>query len=208
MLPNLLADFSQVKVMAGKLNAAATTGACHNFSLHWISLLYKDKGSTDEKLAIARMKELAAKKGEANPILQKIFGEVWTQESVENADKLMIALRGMKPSKEVGIPYSPYDQAKLVALLKAPKAAGMVYSFWFPGAIAGAQGAHSIAFFRNVEGKKGKMVPMDQNVLAFDPNFGECHIAEANLGKWLDALKKTYSGAINQQWLKYIEPNK
>ena len=141
-------------------------------------------------------------------LLQKIFGEVWTQESVENADKLMIALRGMKPSKEVGIPYSPYDQAKLVALLKAPKAAGMVYSFWFPGAIAGAQGAHSIAFFRNVEGKKGKMVPMDQNVLAFDPNFGECHIAEANLGKWLDALKKIYSGAINQQWLKYIEPNK
>jgi len=205
MLPNTVAPFEQVKVMSGLQSAAAKAGACHNFSIHWIALMYRDEGDSSKAKAVARMAELAKGKGEANPVLQKVLADVWTRESVEQADKLMLHLRGLKLAKNPGIPYSAYNETEFVNTVTSPKEAGILYSFWFDGKAPGAEGgAHSIAFFRRVKPSKGAMTPTDKTIVFFDPNFGEGECQTDAFKQWVAALKKAYSDKIKHHWLKYL----
>ena len=39
---DVVADFTQVQAMSGRTkNVAATTGACHNFTLRWLELMFR-----------------------------------------------------------------------------------------------------------------------------------------------------------------------
>src|SRR5215470_14132837 len=90
---SLLAPFEQVKVMGPRVgvNKAAVTGACHNFSLSWISLVLNNPlGSAKD-----RMTALSANSGGANLVLQKTFGDRWDLEGSVGADDMMCQLNGV-----------------------------------------------------------------------------------------------------------------
>jgi hypothetical protein len=172
----LTASFVQVSVMAGKQNAAATAGACHNFSIHWCSLLYAGVPRTPAD----RMAALAAGGGEANRVLQKTYVDAFGESGRDwkSADNLGVAIRGLVRT-DYCIPFGNFNQQEVINIVKAPKVDGMVYTFSFAGGVVGAQGGtHTIAFFRQLQGRRGVISPVGSNVLAFDPNFGEYNIPD------------------------------
>lgn len=207
MQDKLIATFSQVGVMQPLVgrSAAATQGACHNFTIEWVSFMFADKGVVSDAAAAQRMTKLSARRGAGNPVLQKVFNQRWAEggQSYRMADGMMISLRGMK-EVELTIPYESYDQKKLVGHVKTPKAAGFIYSFWFNGSVVGAAGgAHTIGFFRPVQGRGGALVPTGDHVSAFDPNFGEYYIPALEFNYWLNKYKDSY-GKFTHQMLKFV----
>jgi hypothetical protein len=163
-----VADFSQVTVMAPKVqvNKAATDGACHCFSLQWLSLMLTDTRSAQGS-APSRMATLSKSHGGANLILQKVFGIRWGTDGMDNADALVQMNYRLK-LQDV-LKYDSYNLTKLAKGLstQVSKGGGFLYSFWFHGSIPGAAGgAHSIAFYVT---RMGLM----SVVHIFDPNFGE-----------------------------------
>ncbi|MGN6764400.1 MAG: hypothetical protein ACTHJY_04460 [Rhizobiaceae bacterium] len=188
-----IAEFVQVQVMAGKSNAAATAGACHNFSIHWCALMYRD---SRPESAATRMTKLSVSKGEANLVLQKTYVDAFSEQgrNWESADNLGVAIRGLARIDYV-IPYGNFDQKTVVDIIRKPPAEALVYTFSFPGGIAGAQGGtHTIAFFRKLRGRRGVMEPESGVVSAYDPNFGEYAIPEMEFNYWFNKLKATYNG--------------
>lgn len=186
----LQAAFAQVKVMGPRVghNKAAVQGACHNFSLHWISLIL----GKPEGAAADRMAALAANSGGANPLLQKVFGDRWGLEGANEADDLMCKIHGLI-TKDV-FPYSAYDQGRLKSALQAV-GTGFVYSFWFAGGIVGAEGgAHSVAFYVNKHGT-------NLAIHFFDPNFGEFLFTDTEFDGFWSELIGTY-GPMKQHWMR------
>lgn len=200
----LTASFSQVDTMAGNANTAATAGACHNFSIEWCKLVCAD--STPGH-ATQRMTALGANKGKSNALMQKVFVSRWTEAGSDftASDDLPIAARGMV-RRGIGINYSAYSQAAAIQAINAPRSSGILYSFWFPGAVVGAgDGAHTIAFFRSLAARRGNLTSSG-DVFGFDPNFGEYLIPVAHLDAWFDNLKASYAGTITYQYIAYISP--
>ncbi len=204
----LIASFSQVGAMSSKLghSAAATQGACHNFTIDWISLMFADNGVISDSTAQSRMKRLSVRGGAGNPVLQKVFGQRWGEGgmSYKIADRMMISLRGLK---EVGLTldYSLFDQTDLLKKIKKTDASGLIYSFWFNGSVVGAPGgAHTIGFFRPLVAKRGQLVPSSDYICAFDPNFGEFYIPEVELNYWFNKFKLAYGGNFHHQMLKSV----
>src|SRR5690606_7283163 len=60
MQDKLIATFSQVGVMQPLVgrSAAATQGACHNFTIEWVSFMFADKGVVSDAAAAQRMTKL------------------------------------------------------------------------------------------------------------------------------------------------------
>ena len=200
------AAFEQVTTMKGKSNAAATAGACHNFSIHWASMMCLDQPRTPAE----RMKALGARGGEANPVLQKAYvdafgesGRDWT-----TADNLGVAIRGLT-RVEYCIPFASFDEAAFMKIVNAPKHDAMIYSFSFPGSVVGAGGGtHTIAFFRKLQGRRGQVSPTGTQISAFDPNFGEYLVPSAGFGEWFRKLKDEYTGTFTTQRMMYLKENK
>ena len=195
-------SFSQTQTMHGRSNHAATHGACHNFSIQWLSEMF---ANADPAKGAARMSHLASRKGGANPVLQKAFGERWAEggSAYKLADRMMLSLRGLR---EVNMPiaYSVFNQASLVSIVNAPRESGMVYSFWFNGSVVGAAGgAHTIAFFRSLKPSRGRYVPTTDSVFVFDPNFGEYHVPTAQFGSWFSTLTSLY-GPMSKHMMKFV----
>lgn len=207
MLPHTVAPFSQVTAMSGlgAASAAASAGACHNFTLDWIARMLADGGQVTPALATARINALSANNGAGNPVLQKAFGDRWKEggDSYKLADKLMIMLRGLREI-ELTFDFTAYIEAQITAAVTAPRGRGMVYSFWFPGAVVGAAGAHTIGFFRRLAPARGKLSPQDAFVSCFDPNFGEHHVPEADFGLWLNQMFAMY-GPPTHHMLKTVD---
>jgi len=208
MLPDTVATFSQVNAMAGlaTTSAAANNGACHNFTLDWISRMIADDGQVTPALASGRIARLSQNNGAGNPVLQKVFGQRWVEDrnSYREADTMMILVRGLK-EVELAFDKVPFSGTQLINELTAPKGPGMVYSFWFRGSVVGAPGgAHTIGFFRRLRPAGGALVPADTHVSCFDPNFGECHVHEANLVYWLNRMMACY-GAPVRHMLKVVD---
>lgn len=192
------AAFSQVSVMSGATNAAATQGACHNFSLQWIAAMYAD---SDPANAASRMAALAKNKGGAAMVTQKIFGNEWTRQSAEAADKGVAAWRGLEFTSDL-VAYSAYTEANFLQGINATDVAGIIYSFWFSGSVPGAGGgAHTIAFFRKIKTARGTSGKADNQVFSFDPNFGECLSVEGSMQAWIQRLLSNY-GPCNYQWMR------
>lgn len=207
MQDKLIAAFSQVGVMQplGEHSKASSMGACHNFTIEWVSFMLEDKGLVSDAAAAKRMNKLSARRGAGNPVLQKVFSQRWAEggQSYTMADGMMISLRGMK-EVDLTIPYEPFDQKKLLTQIKTPKAAGFVYSFWFKGSVVGASGgAHTIGFFRPVAGSGGSLKPSGDYVSAFDPNFGEYYVPALEFNYWLNKFKDSY-GKFTNQMLKFV----
>ncbi|OKH45563.1 hypothetical protein NIES2101_26285 [Calothrix sp. HK-06] len=202
MKDKLIAEFNQLNAMKGLRTAAALQGACHNFTIEWISLMFADGEVSDAK-ANNRMQQLSKRLGGGNAVLQKVFAEVWKENpsSYKFADKQMIAIRGLEEAKLI-FDYEAYDQTKLVQALRNPDYSGFLYSFWFPGAVVGATDAHTIGFFRPMVAKKGKLLPTNEFISAFDPNYGEYLIPELEFNYWLNKLKAVYVGVIKHHMLK------
>jgi hypothetical protein len=193
---DLVAPFSQVGVMAGSANAAATQGACHNFSLQWIAAMYADSTPAN---ADKRMTALSKGKGGAAMVTQTIFGNEWTRQSAEAADKGVAAWRGLQFVEDV-LPYEGYTQAQFLDGLNTTSIAGVIYSFWFSGSVVGASGgAHTIAFFRKM--KTGRLGKADNQIYSFDPNFGECLSVEGAMGSWITTLLGNY-GPCQHHWMR------
>jgi len=191
------ADFSQVNVMQGSSNAAATAGACHNFSLEWIAEMYKDASPGN---AAARMTKLTKSKGSAM-VTQKVFTQEWTRQSAEAADKGVAAWRGLKFTRDI-VSYGAYSQANFLQGLDKADVSGLIYSFWFNGSVAGAGGgAHTIAFFRKMKTGRGSTSKADNQVFAFDPNFGECLSVEGSMGSWITDMLGNY-GPCQSHWMR------
>lgn len=210
-----IADFNQSTVMSSTtstgfqhINKAANTGACHNFTIEWISLMDEDKGEVSDLLARNRMAKLSKRGGAGNPILQKIFGERWAEGDYEIADEGIIRWRRLKQISPIAIAYKTYVEAELIDKIQAPSGSGFIYSFWFPGSVPGATGgAHTIGFYRTLVGKRGRLMPVNKYISAFDPNYGEYQIDEDYFSIWLARLKRNYGGAFNHHMLKFVSGN-
>jgi hypothetical protein len=192
------APFSQVSVMSGATNAAATAGACHNFSLEWLAAMYADASPGN---AAARMTALSKNKGGAAMVTQMVFGNEWSRQSAEAADKGVAAWRGLEFDHDI-ISYSAYTQAEFLRGLNSTDVSGVIFSFWFSGSVVGAGGgAHTIAFFRSMKTGRGVTGKADNQVFSFDPNFGECLSVEGNMPAWIDDMLSNY-GPCNFQWMR------
>ncbi len=197
-LLNQTAAFSQVDVMSGAANAAATAGACHNFSLQWIAAMYAD---SDPAKAAARMTALAKNKGGAAMVTQAIFGNEWDRQGAEAADKGVAAWRGLAFVRDL-VPYSAWSNSTFLQGLCKADVSGIIFSFWFQGSAVGAEGgAHTIAFFRKMRSARGSTGPADNLVFAFDPNFGECLVVEGQLSAWVTDMLSNY-GPCDDQWMR------
>lgn len=197
-LMNQTADFSQVTVMSGATNAAATEGACHNFSLEWLSLMYADSapGNADKRMAA-----LAKNKGGAAMVTQMVFGNEWTRQSAEVADKGVAAWRGLEFTRDI-VPYSAWSEGNFLQGIDKTDVSGLIYSFWFAGSAVGAGGgAHTIAFFRSMKTGGGTTGKADNQIFAFDPNFGECLSVEGEMPAWINAMLGNY-GPCQYQWMR------
>lgn len=194
------ASFSQVAIMQPRqgVNAAATAGACHCFSLHWLSLILRapEGGGSD------RMAALGRGNGGSNLILQKVFGTRWVAdgEGGNNADFLVT--QNYRLATTEAIPYGAYNPDALAHKLKvnALFGTGFIYSFWFSGSVVGAQGgAHSIAFYATSMG--GHSI-----IHVFDPNFGEFVLSGDEFGKAFFELMGRY-GPVRNHVLRFARPS-
>lgn len=192
-----IAGFEQVTVMGPRVgrNAAAVEGACHNFSLHWLSMILSDPGGK----AAARMTELAQNAGGANPVLQKAFSDRWRGEGMQGADDLMFQIHGLQAQEEVA--FGGYGAAALTGALFPNVGKGSIYSFWFDGGVVGASGgAHSVAFYTN-------LMNQDTVLHFFDPNFGEFLLRSAEFGLFWNELTACY-GPMKRHTLRSVTATK
>jgi hypothetical protein len=197
-LLNQTASFSQVNVMAGSKNAAAKSGACHNFSLEWLAAMYADSSPGN---AANRMTELAVRHGGAAMVTQMVFGNEWSRQSAEAADRGVAAWRGLEFVHDI-VPYSAYSDASFVSGIDSTDVPGMIFSFWFSGSVVGAGGgAHTIAFFRAMKTGRGTTHKADNQVFSFDPNFGECLNVDTDMSLWITDMLRNY-GPCNYQWMR------
>lgn len=208
MLPDTVAPFSQVTAMSalGTASAAASAGACHNFTIDWISRMIADDGQVGGALPAGRIAQLSWNRGAGNPVLQKVFGQRWGEggDSYKLADTMMLMMRGLQEI-ELTFDYSPFIASQLVNAVTAPAGRGMIYSFWFPGTVVGANGAHTIGFFRRLRPAGGRLVPVDGYISCFDPNFGECHVLESSFSYWLSQMAAQYGGVVTAHMLKVVD---
>lgn len=191
------ADFAQVRVMGPRAgqNKAAVQGACHCFSLHWLSLIVSDPAAA----AQSRMEELSKQAGGASPILQKAFCDRWGLEGASGADDMMCQIHGLITQDEFG--YGTYNVSALTGPLFRSIGKGSIYSFWFAGGRIGAEsGAHSVAFYAN---------QMNTNVAIhfFDPNFGEFLFDSGEFIAFWDELTAMY-GPMKAHMLRSVTPTK
>lgn len=188
-----IADFSQIDVMAPRAknnrNAAATGGACHNFSIAWTSLILRDTAAP----AHSRMSALAKNSGNINPLLQKVFVDRWGLEGARGADSLITQVHGVTCQDVFA--YKSYNVNEIIPNLKMGIGNAFVYSFWFDGSTPGApNGAHSVAFYAT---KHGDMLTLH----FFDPNFGEFLLQENEFPTFWNFLMSIY-GAGKHHWLR------
>jgi hypothetical protein len=205
MLPYLLADFTQVRAMAplGRHSQASTAGACHNFTLDWISAMFADAGAAGQSEAKERMRKLGLRAGAGNPVLQSVFGRKWESDGHRDADRMMIALRGLK-EVALAIDYRKFDLSGLIGNIAQPQAEGMVYSFWFKGSVPGAAGgAHTIGFYQQLAAGGGQLRHQSDGLSCFDPNFGECYVGWNVFPNWFDQLQASY-GPFQNHMLKAV----
>lgn len=198
------ASFDQATIMASRKghSAAASVGACHNFTIEWLSLLSTGVGA----LPTERMAALQSRAGAANAILQKVYVERFLEAQaggteIERADRQMIALRGMK-EEQLLVDVQAFNLAQLTNPIATPRHSALIYTFWFTDT-TGTQSGHTIGFYRALRASRGQLVAASTDVLAFDPNFGEYCIPSAQFGTWFTQLMALY-GTFNSHMLKAI----
>lgn len=208
MLLHRTSPFNQSTAMAPHAghSVAATDGACHNFTIEWLRLMLTGSGPATTSAA-SRMASLGASAGGASAILQKTYSEVFEEPGgqFERADRAMIALRGLREERLV-VNYRNFDQAELTGAILSPEYAGFIYSFWYTAVPPAAGGGHTIGFFREVTPRRGRYQPVGTDIHAFDPNFGEYLIPEAELVNWFSTYQACY-GTFNQHMLKSVAKN-
>lgn len=182
-LRNQLADFDQDSVMADAepYSAAAREGACLNFSLRWLAMMYE---SADSGGAMQRMRQLAVRAGAESRVLQGAYVRALAESGQLDAVERVATFRGLHMTREI-LNFSPFNRGALTAALDQTDTAGMLYCAFWGGANHQSQG-HGIGFFRNLQTRMGRSIKADRNVVAFDPNNGECWIEEGLLGGWSD----------------------
>ena len=184
------ACFSQRTVMSGRIGrnpTAATEGACHAFSIHWLRrVLSKSEESPRDRLA-----ELERDGGGVNLLMQNVFLMRYIPSEVLEADRMLFRLRGLTSLRPV-IPCSAYSCRRLVSTLTRT-GGGFLYTFRFDEDVCGEVEedacVHSIAFYRPSVGVEGL-------VYIYDPNYGEFHVKIVGFSVfWQDYVAWKY-GAI------------
>ena len=182
------ACFSQTAVMSGRIDrnpTAATEGACHAFSIHWLRRVL----SKSEELPRDRLAELERNGGGANLLMQNVFFMRYIPSEVLEADRMLFRLRGLTSLRPV-IPCGAYSCRRLVSVLTRTEG-GFLYTFRFDEDVCGDIDGyvHSIAFYRTSVGVEGF-------VYIYDPNHGEFHVKiEGFAIFWQDYIAWKY-GAI------------
>jgi hypothetical protein len=195
-----IASFSQVAVMEARkgVNASATAGACHCFSLHWLSTILRNPGGA----ASDRMAVLGRGNGGANLILQKVFGTRWLVDGAGGANADFLVTQNYRLTTNDSIPYGAYNPDALAHKLtvNSTLGTGFIYSYWFNGSVVGAKGgAHSIAFYATSMGSR----PM---IHVFDPNFGEYLLTGDEFAKAFFELMGKY-GPVRSPILRFARPS-
>lgn len=186
-----VATFEQVNVMASRVgrNAAATQGACHCFSLHWLSMILGNPGGAAKDRAAV----LGKGAGGSKLILQKVFGTRWGTDGHDNSDYL--AAREFRLTFDDLLPMKAFGFSEIQWALSLIPGKGAIYSFWFNGSIPGAAGgAHSIAFYSTTMG--GQAV-----FHVFDPNFGEFVCTKPEFRQLMGELFGLY-GPVTKHWMR------
>ena len=151
--------------------------------------------------ASERMKALGKRRGGAAMVTQMVFTQQWTRQNAAIADKAMSAWRGLTFARDL-IDYSSYSKMNFLLALDKTDLAGIIFSFWFNGSVAGAtSGAHTIAFFRTMQTRGGATGKATNRLSAFDPNFGECLIVDGNMPAWVDDMLLNYGPCLTQ-WMR------
>lgn len=209
---NPFAPFNQGNVMRDRLhNEAASKGACHAFAIHWCSLMHA--GPPHILKAKNRMAALTIHHGGANPVLQKVYGNAYSEPDRDRktANDLLVSIHGLM---KTGIPIDldHHNENLLVETICNPQYSAMLYSFWWKKTWDNEPG-HTIAFFRKLQfGRKfghNGVRHRDGNgdmIIAFDPNDGEYWFRPTMLPIFFHQLERKYS-VISKERLVYLKSN-
>ncbi len=161
------ACFSQMDVIAGRADknpAAATEGACHAFSIHWLRLVL----SNSRGLPRDRMAEIKRDCGGVNLLMQNVYFSRFSPCDPIESDQMLFRLRGLTPLPAV-IRFGQYSGTELISNITS-KQGGFIYTFSrnFTDCEVD-QLVHTIAFYRTSVGVEGF-------IYIYDPNRGEFHV--------------------------------
>ena len=188
MTTHRTAAFDQSNVLDATYNPESAGGACHMFSLEWISEIISDKSQG----ATARM-DAMRRKAKSIQVKYGVFGKRWDREGGRYADVGMAKLTGV----EVFDFKTPGNFDTVASMVRSTSRTGFVYSFWFQNG-----GAHSIALYRS-----GKSFWGTGHIYVFDPNFGEYYLKRSVFVEWLrQAMASEYAGfgGITGHQLRFV----
>ena len=159
------ACFSQMDVMAGRTDRnplAATLGACHAFSLHWLRLVL----SNSRELPRDRIAAIKRGCGGVNLLMQNVYTSRFSPCEYFESDQMLFRLRGLMSLP----PMLCVSDKKLLSQICWTEG-GFLYSFGYYNDVRGSseEGGHSMAFYRTSVGADGF-------IYVYDPNFGEFHV--------------------------------
>ncbi|WED22943.1 hypothetical protein L3Q72_05995 [Vibrio sp. JC009] len=185
----LISPFNQSNVLDTDYNPESASGACHMFSLKWLSEIMANKSQG----AATRM-DTMRREAKSVQVMYGVFGKRWVREGGRYADVGMAKMLGV----EVFDFKTPSSFADVASQVRSTSRTGFVYSFWFNDG-----GAHSIAVYRS-----GKSFWGTGHIYVFDPNFGEYYMKRSVFVNWLrQAMDSAYAGygGIESHQLRYVK---
>ncbi len=179
------ACFSQMDVMAGRTDRnplAATWGACHAFSIHWLRLVL----SKSRSLPRDRMAEIRRDCGGINLLMQNVYESRYSPYECCESDQMLLRLRGLTSLQPISCP----NYIDLLSRIYWTNGA-FLYSFGYYRVVPGPsqEEGHTMAFYRMSVGAEGF-------IYVYDPNRGEFHVIPGDFRAfWWEFIAGRYGPA-------------
>lgn len=183
----------------------AEYGACHSFSIVWLSLILR------EKLPYTTVNQrLDSLQKNCQKIVQLQKDYCFTAISTQNplADHTLLQSQGLHETGVVegsllGGTLLEKITIQLMSEMHQPTGAAFLHSFSYID--NGQTARHTIAYFRPITEVNGRKVPIDNNIIIFDPNFGEACIQIDQLPNALSNLFTYYGARLTASILRGID---
>ena len=176
------ACFFQKDVIAGRKDRnplAATQGACHAFSIHWLRLVL----SNSRGLPRDRMAEIRRDCGGVNLLMQNVYESRYSPCECCESDQMLLRLRGLTSLPAISCP----NHINLFSEIYWTNGA-FLYSFGYYHSFPGSsqEDGHSMALYRTSIGADGF-------IYVFDPNVGEFHVVPEDFSAfWWEFIAGRY----------------
>ena len=180
-----VACFSQMNVMSSRTEGnpdAASGGACHCFSIHWLRLVLSDSG----ELPKDRLAKIKRGGGGLNLLMNNIYRIRYDPREMVESDQMIFRFRGLQPLRPT-IHHSGYSFRTLLTNI-VWKEGGFIYTFTYGDGSLDAKDdivPHSMAIYRTSVGVEGF-------VYVFDPNYGEFHVIPEEFSTFWQGLLVKY----------------